>query len=201
MSIPINLVFEDEVSEAVMKKLLNSFNSKFYIGISYHKNGYGYIRQNINGFNQAAIATAFFVLADLDSSQCPTELISNWFRNELKPNMIFRLAIREIESWLLADREGFARFTGVSEAILPRNPDLEVDPKNKLIQIIRRCRKRLIKEDVIPKNDNANMGPNYNGRLIEYIEKFWEIDRAKRNSNSLLRTFVALERYEYSKPN
>lgn len=74
MNIPINLVFEDIISEFTMVKLLASFNSKFQTNNSYPGNGSGYIKKNISGFNEASRVVPFFVLTDLDNYECPMSL-------------------------------------------------------------------------------------------------------------------------------
>ena len=115
-------------------------------------------------------------------------------------NFIFRIAIKEVESWLLADREGFAEFTGVSIVNIPQNPDLENDPKQTLINIARRSRKREIREDIVPINDNAQIGPNYNDCLMKYVLKYWDISRASSQSESLRRAIQSLSIYKYIQP-
>lgn len=198
MHIPINLVFEDDISEFTMMKILGSFGDKYYCGISYPGKGFGYIKTNINGFNQAAIATPFFVLTDLDNYKCPMELITDWLVNPPKPNFIFRIAVREVEAWLLADRIGYSNFTGVSLANFPLNPEQEADPKQTLINITRKSRKRYLKEDIVPINQNAQIGPNYNERLMEYVAENWDLGRAMENSESLRRACRCLEGFTYS---
>jgi hypothetical protein len=200
MNISINLVFEDEISEFTMIKILGSFGDKYVRGISYPGNGFGYIKSNINGFNEAAIATPFFVLADLDNYPCPPELITDWLKHPPKPNFIFRIAVREIEAWLLADREGYSNFTGVSLANFPRNPEAEINPKQSLINITRKSRKRSLREDIVPVNENAQIGPNYNEQLMKYVSTYWDIERAIKNSESLKRAYAYLEKFEYIVP-
>ena len=197
MHIPINLVFEDAISEFIMLKILNSFDKKFSPAFSYLGNGFGYIKSNIKGFNQAAIATPFFILADLDNYTCPSSLINDWLKLPPKPNLIFRVAVKEVETWLLADIEGFSKFIGVAEVNFPDNPELEQDPKQTLIRLVRRSRKRNIKEDIIPKNDKAKIGPNYNERLIEYVSDFWDLNRALKRANSLQRTYNCLSKFTW----
>jgi hypothetical protein len=200
MAIPVNLVFEDELSEYVLTKLLNCFGNKYHTEVSYNGRGNGYIRKRINGFNRACIASPFLVLTDLDQAPCPSELIANWFRRPMHPNMLFRVAVREVESWLLADIEGYARFLGISEANFPTNPENEANPKRTLITLARRSRKRSIKEDIIPINSNAAIGPNYNGRLMEFVFDHWSIDRAMTRSKSLRRAYDRLQSFEYQMP-
>lgn len=197
----INLVFEDAISEFLMSTILNSFGDKYYVGYSYSGNGFGYIKSHISGFNKASKATPFFVLTDLDKYECPLELINDWFDRPQNPNLIFRIAVREVESWLLADREGFSAFTGISLTLIPRNPDSETDPKTTLINLVSRSRRRKIKEDIIPINPNATIGPNYNERLMEYVTDYWDLNRAMENSNSLTRAYSKLNAFTYSMPN
>jgi hypothetical protein len=200
MAISINLVFEDELSESVLSKLLACFDDKFHSGFSYNGHGFGYIRTKINGFNQACVLVPFIVLTDLDNHPCPVELRDNWFSKTPHPNMIFRIAIKEVEAWLLADIDGFASFTGVSRANFPLNPELENDPKRSLISIAKRSRKREIKEDIVPINENAQIGPNYNGRLMEFVFYHWSIERAMQRSESLRRAYRRLELFEFYPP-
>ena len=200
MIIPINFVYEDELSEFAMTKLVNSFGNKYYIGNLYNGGGFGYIKKNINGFNEASIATPFFVLTDLDNGICPLSLIDEWLKHPKKPNLIFRVAVREVEAWILADIEGFSHFLGISQTHFPADPESIADPKALLIQLAGRSRKRDVREDIIPINANAKIGPNYNGRLMEFVLGEWNINRAKDRSDSLSRAFNCIENFKYVIP-
>lgn len=201
MAITVNLVFEDELSEYVLSKLLSCFDDKYETGISYNGHGFGYIKSKINGFNQACKAIPFLVLTDLDNNHCPMQLKKDWFLSAPHPNMIFRVAIKEVESWLLADIEGLSKYTGVSNVNFPTNPELENDPKQLLINIARRSKRRAITEDLVPINENAQIGPNYNGRLMEFVFNHWNIERAMTRSESLRRAYRRLEMFQYQYPN
>jgi hypothetical protein len=192
----ITLVYEDDLSEAVMTQILNQFPDKYEIYNSYSGNGFGYLKTNIKGFNQASIVNPHFMLTDLDNYECPVELRNDWVNFELEPNFIFRVAVREVESWVLADREGFSHFLNVSIANFPLNPDIEPDPKNTLIQLAKRSNKRAIKEDIVPKNQNAKIGPNYNGCLSEFVFKSWNIENAILQSESLRRAYLKLRDFQ-----
>ena len=106
-----------------------------------------------------------------------------------------RIAIKEIESWLLADIEGFSEFTGVSKANFPLNPELLPDVKKALIHIVRKSRKRSIKEDILPLK-NAEIGPNYNNRLLEFLINNWDVSRAMLRSQSLKRAYNHLNSFQ-----
>jgi len=192
--IPLNLVFEDEISEFVMVKLAEE-SKKYFLANSYSEGGFGYIKKNISGFNEAARGCPFFVLTDLDAVDCAPTLIDDWLGESAHPNLIFRIAVREVEAWLLADVEGFSKFTGISEANFRANTEEIVDPKAELLQLVKRCRIRKIKEDILPKNEFAAVGPNYNGRLGEFVMKYWSISRAAKRSDSLKRAILHLANF------
>jgi hypothetical protein len=175
-----------------MSKILFQFPDKYEIYQSYSGQGFGYLKKNIKGFNQASIINPHFMLTDLDRYECPMALRNDWIDFELKQNFIFRIAVREVESWILADRESLSRYFNVPITNFPTNPDLEADPKNTLIQLARRSKKREIREDIVPITNNATIGPNYNGCLSEFVFKYWRIERAILNSESLKRTYLKL---------
>lgn len=200
MNIPINLVFEDDISEFTMLKLLKSFGNKFNPCNSYPGHGFGYIKSNISGFNQAAIAIPFFVLTDLDNYECPIRLKNDWLKTPQNPNFIFRIAVREIEAWLLSDIDGLSAFMGLSKVNFPCEPELEKDPKQTLINLARRSRKRAVREDIVPINSNAKIGPNYNERLMQYVSEYWDIERAIDKSLSLRKAYNCLSNFEYTLP-
>lgn len=200
MCIPINIVFEDDLSDYVLTKILNSFGNKYHIGYTYNCHGNGDIKTNIRGYNEAAISTPFLVLTDLDRYPCPPELIADWIPFQTNANFIFRIAVKEVEAWLLADYESFSEFTGVSQKIFTRNPESLSDPKEYLINIARRSRKRELREDIVPIDDQATIGPNYNGRLMEFVNEHWDIERAIQRSRSLEKAYNILENYQYIPP-
>ncbi|WP_235153623.1 DUF4276 family protein [Dyadobacter sp. CY345] len=199
MTIPVTIVFEDELSEYVLTRMLSFFGNKYSISQSYPANGFGYIKSNIKGFNNASKFSPFIILTDLDNIDCPIKLIEDWLPKKVHEQyLIFRIAVREVESWLLADIEGFSLFSGVSQANFPILPELENDPKSTLMGIIKKSKKRKIKEDILPTNDNAKVGPNYNTRLGDFVCYHWNINNAKNRSLSLKSAMDCLQRFEYN---
>ncbi|HEX9971235.1 MAG TPA: hypothetical protein VGD14_04115 [bacterium] len=98
----INLAFEDPLHEAVLRKIFSQFN--FAVGKCFSHGGYGYLKTKIQGFNNAARVTPFLVLTDLDQVECAPILIKEWLPVPKHPNLLFRVAVREVESWVLAHR-------------------------------------------------------------------------------------------------
>src|ERR1044071_4432659 len=108
--IPINLAMEDAVSEAVLQKVLRENRQEYAPATVYSRGGNGYIKRTISGFNNAAKGTPFLVLTDLDTYECPAALVADWLKVPKHSNLLFRVAVTEVEAWLLADRNGIAAF-------------------------------------------------------------------------------------------
>lgn len=195
--IPINLAVEDSLSEAVLKKILNQSGCSYAVGLTYMKNGYGYLKSKINGFNNAAKGTPFLVLTDLDTAQCPAELIRKWLPNGKNHNLLFRIAVREVEAWILAHRIAFAEFLCVSKRLIPSDVDNIVNPKQLLINLAKKSPRCNIRQGIVPKTGSlSKQGPDYNGQLNLFVEHYWNVLEAKNNSYSLRRTFDTVTRFK-----
>lgn len=180
--IPINLAVEDPLSEAVLRTILHQSNRRYIVGNCYSKHGFGYLKKNIKGFNNAAQGTPYIVLTDLDRAECPQELIQEWLPYTKHPNLLFRIAVREVEAWLLADSDSFAKFLGVSQT---------------LINIARKSRNRELHEAIVPRsNSTAKVGRDYNGQLIYFVNNYWQMEVAKLCSPSLQRAINAISKFE-----
>ncbi len=200
MPVPICLVSEDAVSEFIMTKLVESFGDKYFLGQSYGGNGFGYIKVNINGFNQASMGSPFFVLTDLDQYDCAPALINEWLTVVPAPNLIFRVAVKEVEAWLLADIDGLSTFLGIARSYFSDNPEADPNPKQTLIDLARRSRKRSVREDIVPLSPYARVGPNYNHRLMQFISSHWSVERASVRAPSLAKAYQALAQFDYIRP-
>lgn len=197
--IPLNVVIEDDLSLELVKQVLIKTNSSFIIDKVWPdttrnkaSRGNGYIFKKIKGFNNAANHSHFLVLTDLDTRECAPS-----FRAELVPqgcnkNMILRIAVREVEAWVLADRPGFADFLGIALKSLPDNMDDIKDPKELLFKIVKKSKKRDLKNGILPHSSTAKYGPDYNGQLISFLQKHWNLKNAVKYSDSLNRFVKAL---------
>lgn len=187
----INLVVEDILSEVVLKKIITD---DFIIGPSYGKKGKDYIKNKLSGFNNAAKHSIWLVLVDLDNETCPPDLIKQWMSNITKDvNLIFRVAVKEVETWLLADRTNFSKYLGISKDRI--RPDVESiqNPKEFIIELAKKSKKRNIKEDIIPdKNTSVKIGKNYNNCLTDFVVNKWDMSEARKISKSLDKTIKAI---------
>ena len=190
MSQLIGIATEDELSESVIEKILNSAPADFTIVVKQRKGGFGYLKSNVTKFNEIARTYPFLMLTDLDSKACAVELISSWLTIPQNSNFLFRVAVREIEAWLLADREAISKFLNVSFAMCPGNPDALADPKQELLKLAKISKSRDIKRDLLPaKGSTSSVGLGYNTRLSYFVWNHWDINNAITRSDSLERAW------------
>lgn len=180
---------EDQLSETVMLSLVRQACNDSLEMRTMRKNGFGYLKANLDKFCQISTRNLVFVLTDLDRTDCAPRLVSDWFKRRPKPaGLTFCVAVREIESWLLADREGLGSFLGVAASSILRQPDSLPDPKRYLLRLAKRA-KRDIRRDLLPATEAvASQGFGYNQRLCKFVEDNWSSDRAAAASTSLART-------------
>ena len=194
--IPLNLVVEDDLSEAVLRVILHQSRRPYVVGECYSRGGYTYIQNTIRGFNHAAKGVPFLVLTDLDRRECAPALIREWLPVPKHPNLLFRVAVTEVEAWVLAHREAFAKFIGVEEHLIPGNVDSIADAKQFLVNLARKSPRREIVRDIVPPpGSTKQQGSDYNPRLISFVEKSWKMKTAKGASPSLKRTIELVEKF------
>ncbi len=192
---PISLAVEDDLSEAVLRKIIGASGQPYAVGSAYGKSGFGYLKKRISAFNNAAKGGPWLVLTDLDQAECPPALIEEWFGTlSRQHNLIFQVAVREIEAWLLADRPAFARFTGLRINLIPRDVEAIQDPKARLIALVSQSRRTSLREGIVPPR-GRKQGPDYNGRLAEYVLKYWNPRDAMKHSPSLERLIRLLDTF------
>lgn len=154
--------------------------------------GKGEIDKYLDRYNDAAKGSPWLVLRDLDhDAGCAPEFLDD-ISFAASAWMCFRLVVRELESWVLADARGLARFLDVDEQWIPKNPDAVKDPTATLVEIARRARRGDIRRKLVPAaGAYTQVGPLYEATLIEFGEKHWSLARAVQRSESLLRARAA----------
>jgi hypothetical protein len=102
--------------------------------------------------------------------------------------MCFRIAVRTIEAWLLADNQSIARFLSVAVSHVPSFPEMLDDPKQFMVDLAQRSRRRDIRESMVPRpGSGRKVGPLYTSQLIEFVQTKWKPETAAHKSNSLRR--------------
>lgn len=191
MTFPITVAVEGLTDEAVVIALFK--NMDLALGTRYITRGKGLLDKNITGYNNAAQHHPWFVLRDFDHDEkCPPLLVKRLLPNPSR-QMCFRLAVREVECWLMADAERFSDYMGISKTILPDNPESLDDPKAFVINAVMKSRNRRIKEDVTPRpNSGSRVGPAYGSAISEFAQKHWRPEKAAKKSDSLKRCMERL---------
>lgn len=195
-SIAINLAVEDPLSEATLLRIVKESGAAFSVAHCFQRGGFGYLKKQALSFNAASRLTPFLLLTDLDTMVCPAALIASWLPVPQHPNFLFRVSVRAVESWLIADRAGIAGFLGVSSTLVPRDPESLSDPKRELIRLASRSRRRNLREAIVPAPETtARFGPDYNGCLIRFVAEFWDPLVARKAAPSLDRTLSRLSEF------
>lgn len=126
-------------------------------------------------------------------AHCPPELVRDWLphRNE---RMLFRVVIREIESWILADRSSISRFLQIRKSKVPHHPESLDDPKASLINLARSSPNDGLKNALVPGDPTKNAeGPAYTIRMERFVRNQWDLNEAQKNASSLRRCVDRLD--------
>lgn len=194
MSLPvIAAAVEGDIDEAVVEILIEQAGGQ--VGTVYGKVGKAHLRQKIQGYNNAARFSLWMVLVDLDHEEdCAPRLRERWL-SDSAPNLCFRVAVREVEAWLLADADTLASYLSVARSRMPSNPEQLRDPKGTIVDLARRSRRREIREGLVPRIESRrDVGPTYTSQLVEYVKSDWRPDHAARRSGSLHQAIRCLRR-------
>lgn len=137
-------------------------------------------------YNEAGRYTTVIGLADLEQAECASSLLGSKLPYK-SPGFHLRLAVRMLESWLLADRQSLARFLRVPVSTMPTEPDAERHAKRVLVDIARRSTSKTIREALVPYDSGGVVGPDYVATMSEFITQHWQAVAARKTSPSLER--------------
>lgn len=189
----VSAAVEGIVDDAVVRKLLGYVGGQ--AGTVYGRQGKSCLQQKIHGFGQATRYSPWVVLVDLDQSAlCAPTLVAEWMADP-PPGLCFRVVIRAVEAWLMADAETLARYLSVPSSRIPGNPEDLPKPKEALVNVARRSRRRAIRLDMVPRPRSGRQeGPAYASRMTEFVTSTWRPEVAARHSDSLRRAIRCLQR-------
>ncbi len=184
---------EGLVDEAVVRRVIACAGGQ--AGSIYGKNGKPALRRQIQGYNNAARFAPWVVLVDLDNdANCAPPLRQSWLPKPA-PLLCFRVAVRQVEAWLMADRATLANYLGVPKSTISQDPESLPDAKAEMVNLARRSSRRAIREDMVPREGSGRrVGPAYTSRLIEYVHERWRPEVAAEHADSLRRAIGCLER-------
>jgi hypothetical protein len=193
MSHSIIIAVEDELSGAVINKLVEHSGRNFIVYQIFNARGNARLKASMAKFRGASRTYPHIVFTDLDRCPCPPELIREWNADGLPGEMLFRIAVREVEAWLLADRAGISQFLHIDISKVPQAPESEEDPKRTLINLARRSRKRRLAQEIVPETgSSASIGPLYNVHFVNFVNTQWDVDSACLCSQSLSKTLARI---------
>ncbi len=197
LPIPISLAAEDDLSESVLRRILSTYPGRFAVGNVFGRSGFGYLKKQVSAFNNAAKHLPFLLLTDLDRYECPPSLLADWLSSERHKHFLLRVAVREVESWLLGDPVGLSRFLRLRRPTEIVDPERLHDAKNALLACAVRSPSRSLRESLVSRSKQSGrllQGPDYNGTLARFVFSSWDLDGAKRKCLSLSRLCGAIER-------
>ena len=187
----VTVALEGDCDVPVIRKLLAATGHE--LAIVQGLRGKTFLTANLMGYNNAARFSPWLVVRDLDhDAECAGELIA-----KLLPvpsaKMMLRIAVRETEAWLLADKASVAVFLSVAKSRVPTDPDGLEDPKQSLVNLARQSKKTAIRQDMVPPVGwSGVVGPAYMSRIEEFARDHWNPSEAAKSSDSLKRCFSRL---------
>jgi hypothetical protein len=189
---PLALATEDVLSEAIGLRLLAELPVPITPGLLLRKDGFGYLRRGMKNWRQLALRQSVLILTDLDQVACPIALKADWLGDKAAPaSLMLRVAVREVESWVLADHEAMRKLIG-PKGTLPPEPDTLPDPKQHLLKLAKLAA-RPVRQDLVKETGAvASQGIGYNHRLTNWVRSDWSPERAAQRSPSLQRTRTRL---------
>lgn len=190
----VNIATEDVLSEAIAVRLIDRSFGRGRVGNRLGRKGNGYLISKLPNFRQMAIREPVLILTDLDDTNCAPSLLDRWAAGHPFPeNLLLRVAVREAEAWLLADRLGVAELLGISPNKIPRNPEILDDPKQFFLNIAHRAKREIRSELISSRGSVARQGLGYNRVLSDFVNSTWGLDSAIEASESLCKAVLRLD--------
>lgn len=149
------------------------------------------LRTSLPRYLEVARHFPVLCIADVDRG-CAARISEEWCGNHAPAGFMLRLAVREAESWVMADGDGLSEFLGVPSSKVPARPDEDDDPKRTLLRLARRARARNLRREMVSGTDPSKQGTGYNVHLSTFVGHHWSPTRAEQNSPSLARAIARL---------
>ncbi len=184
---PIYIATEDKLSTYILEKLIQGTDLE--IAVTFGEKGNGFLKKKLPELVGIAPNIPVIMLTDLDSNACASSIQAQWLGTLHKPdNLLFRVAVREVEAWLLADKEGFSGYANIPLNKLPDAPESLPDPKQTLLNLVTRYSPSALKKELVANHGGGPVqGIGYNDLLRQFVFHNWSISRANSRSTSLAR--------------
>ena len=187
------VVVEGDLEAAVAERLLSDRGHPLFPGLILNKRGQAAFWSDAPRFNQAAQHLKILGLVDLEQHRCPSDVLRKKLKRERHPNFVLRIAVRMVESWLLADLRLADEFS-IPREKLPVHPDRERHGKKLLIELVRRYSPRSVQTGFLPgARQHGLTGYDYETRLARFVAQKWVPADAAKRSPSLERALLAID--------
>jgi hypothetical protein len=131
----VSIAVEGPTDVPVARRVLEAVG--LGIGPVYQKGGKGGLDRRLSGYNRAALISPWMVLRDLDhDAPCPAALVAELLPRR-SPSMALRIAVPQVEAWLLADAERMSSYLSVPRSAVPPLPEELPDAKQRLVDLAR----------------------------------------------------------------
>jgi len=190
---PMRFVVEGATDVPVVLALLRA--THWSPGQGYPMGGKDRLDHRLARYNMAARHSPWLVLRDMDrDAPCPGDLVAQ-LMPQSAPWLVFRLAVRSSEAWLLGDAEALAGLLRVRASLVPACPEALADPKQAMVDLARRSHSSAIREQIVPRPlATAKVGPGYARIVADFAHSHWRPRVAAQVCPSLRRCLAALER-------
>lgn len=193
-SLSIHLAVEDDLSEWVLRRILRDRPVDYEVAAVFKKSGFGYLKKMTPAFNNMAQRCPVLLLTDLDTGPCAPELIGAWLAHPRHPDFLLRVAVREVEAWILGSDQELGRFLGLRRVLSIGSPENLPDPKAELLKLAASSPRRQLREAITRSSNGGNLrqGPAYNSTLAAFVNQQWSPEVASSKCPSLRRMLAAL---------
>lgn len=185
---------EGVVDEVVIRSVLSSRDLEpAHVIIT---GGKSTLDARIARYNQAARLQPWLVVrdSDHDGAGCAVTLRGQILAAPTAPGLCLRLAVRTIEAWLLADQDMFASFFGVARSRVPAQPEQLDRPKDAVVAMCRRSRRKEVRAGMAPPEGRSGVGPEYTSMVSDFVGGHWRPDAAAPSADSLARALRHIDR-------
>lgn len=205
------LVGEDPVTQYVIKRLVKDYtNNLRFSGILPARGSQVKNKDKLNAFNNLAKSCPVVVLLDLDSENCPPEFKSKLTKDmTVSEDFVINIACDEAEAWLMADVLNFSKYFHIPIVNIPQSSLTRLNGPRPRIEVCSPCKSSMhITHNIAQYSTNATIrdclyvddpkekckSAEYNKVVLPFIEKDWNPEVARKNSYSLDRMIMRLEK-------
>lgn len=185
----VGIAYEDPLSEALLDAILRQVAPELQVCVRLTHGGFGYLKRIAPGLNRSAAGMPYILIADLNHEyECAPDLLRAWLPGPAHSQFLLRVAVREVEAWVMADRPAFADFLGVARTKVPVNVEQLDDPKQTLVNLARRSRLVNVRRELSPSpGSTAKVGRGHNEMLTGFVRQRWRAREAQEHAPSLRR--------------